>query len=98
MSGFRYFFNAETNIHQEQILIQEIEKCNITVHEILEDLPNFTASSCICVANSLVGDSTNTVGPICELLRERLRCIKPGIKYPNVFPDPVLAIATISRP
>lgn len=48
------------------------------------------------MASSLVGDNTNTVGPIWELLRVRLRCINPGSKYPKVFPDPVLAMATMS--
>lgn len=68
----------------------------LTAQEILDDFANFTASSCICVASSLVGDSTNTVGPILESLPTRLRWMNPGIKYPRVFPEPVLAMATIS--
>lgn len=37
------------------------------MQDILEDLPNFTASSKICVASSLVGAKTRTVGPFLVL-------------------------------
>lgn len=66
------------------------------MQEILEDLPNFTASSRICVASSLVGAKTSTVGPFLVLLCRCLIRINPGSRYPRVLPDPVFAIATTS--
>lgn len=69
----------------------------LTIQETLDDRPNLTTSSCICEASSRVGAKTKTVGPNIGLLWHFLRCIKAGIRYPSVFPDPVLAIATMSR-
>jgi hypothetical protein len=66
------------------------------VQEILDDLPNLTASSRICVASSLVGAKTSTVGPDLVLFCICLICMNPGSRYPRVFPDPVFAIATTS--
>jgi hypothetical protein len=78
-------------------MIQEEARLRkFTVEEILDDLPNLTASSKICVASSLVGAKTNTVGPDLVLFCRRFICINPGSKYPRVFPDPVFAIATTS--
>jgi hypothetical protein len=73
------------------------ERSELTVHDTLDDRPNLIASSCICEASSRVGAKTNTVGPNIGLFWHLLRCTKAGIRYPSVFPDPVLAIATISR-
>ena len=67
------------------------------MQETPDDRPNLTTSSCICEASSRVGAKTNTVGPNIGLLWHLLKCIKAGIRYPSVFPDPVLAIATMSR-
>lgn len=87
------FHNVHTNAWKQY---KKIMRRVLTVQAILDVLLNFTASSWICVANSLVGESTNTVGPILALLLVRLRWIKAGSKYPKVFPEPVLAMATIS--
>eukprot|EP00961_Rhodomonas_salina_P140817 1895423-Rhodomonas_salina.2 len=61
--------------------------------------PNFRASSWICVASSRVGASASSVGPwrefLCMLL---MMWRKPGKRKPSVFPDPVLATPTTSRP
>ena len=63
-----------------------------------EDLPNLSASSLICTANSRVGANTSRVGPMRGSLRVALMCSMPGSRKPQVLPEPVLAMETMSRP
>mmetsp|Transcript_24077 Transcript_24077/g.71596 ORF Transcript_24077/g.71596 Transcript_24077/m.71596 type:complete len:428 (+) Transcript_24077:1204-2487(+) len=58
------------------------------------------ASSWICCASSRVGASTNARGPRVDrsALRAAAASQRRGSRKPSVFPDPVCAIATTSRP
>lgn len=70
----RYLLQESKEFKWEMFIYQ------LTVQETLADRPNFSASSCICVASSRVGDKTTTVGPFWGLLRRRLRWTNAGIR------------------
>ena len=63
-----------------------------------DDLPNLSASSLICTANSRVGAKTSRVGPMRGSFLVALMCRSPGRMKPQVLPLPVLAIETRSLP
>jgi hypothetical protein len=63
-----------------------------------DERPNLSASALICMASSRVGASTSTVGPARGSRRVALMCMMPGSRKPQVLPEPVLAMATQSRP
>mmetsp|Transcript_6601 Transcript_6601/g.23533 ORF Transcript_6601/g.23533 Transcript_6601/m.23533 type:complete len:280 (+) Transcript_6601:281-1120(+) len=64
-----------------------------------DDEPNLEHSSWICCASSRVGASTSTIGPSpgrrnsCALM-----CTTAGSRNDSVFPEPVCAMPTTSRP
>ena len=65
----------------------------------MQFLPNFALSFYIYKANSLVGASTNTIGPSPFLTGGyAVICTIPGRRKAPVFPDPVLAIPIKSLP
>lgn len=63
-----------------------------------DERPNLSASVLICMASSRVGASTSMVGPARASLRSAWMWSMPGSRKPHVLPEPVLAMATRSRP